>query len=509
MSDALIIEFDVTGLLAECSEEYIDLFKCTKTRWIPRLRKKQEYQSLVGWHDAKDGRIAVGLGAIKHLAKLGKIVPKFNYPQGSLLPPDQLIEYVEQPFKVSVNWRDVQTKAIQEACSSNLGNIVAPMAAGKTAIILALAQMASADSNVLVLAPTVVTIDNLLAAAKEYRMTNVHYSKALRSKPIGVTGQIIVSIGQDIAKHNEELADRNPELWRSISTVIADESHKWHKMNWMDTIRALPLATRCYSFSATSISPREAKASINRMNYKNAYAVSGSGPVILRSTVSDVSDYIDLPDIVNLNYEWLAKDSPVVPTPERDSKGKLKRHSKPWSEHLEILDKNEHRSLVIEHVLRALSAAGRITVYPINNKGQGLELQRRLNDSLTYCWFGDNEVWRTDGTRGTPEEVRVNARAGLTIIATPHLDEGWNLPAVNVVLFTESKEPVAIVQRSGRAIRKSAVKPLLINLCDTYGVFARQSALRSNALRDYYKVTPIIAASLKELKQILNRAQDV
>jgi hypothetical protein len=126
-----------------------------------------------------------------------------------------------------------------------------------------------------------------------------------------------------------------------------------------------------------------------------------------------------------------------------------------------------------------------------------------MDPDRTFCWFGGDQVLQA-GRPTTAQHVIDSNGPGLSILATPHLDEGWNFPTANAMLLHHGKDRIAITQRSGRVIRKSSVAPILINFSDDYSVFSGQASQRLRSLTSYYKTKAVQVAGLKELKELLN-----
>lgn len=493
MSGAPTIEFSVQGLAATCSSEYAEFFCANRPRWNPIRKRKESNLILLGFENRKDETITVGLGAVRHLVRLGVIQASLKFADNPLRW--QPLQAREDLFP-GLQFRTTQMEAINAACATKLGNLVVPMAVGKTEVLLAVAKLAAAHHNVVILAPTAVTLNNLLERARSLKIPQVYHSKVLRSRKVPQSGAIIVSIGNDMAA-DEQIDEMNPHFRESVGTLLSDESQNWSKRGWLRVLLGLPNLLRSFSLSATSIDARDEWKALTNMYYKSAYALSGAGRVIYRATVDETREHIDVPDLFSFHYEWMEQNCP----PELgEDEERLT-----WSQHQAILAANVHRDKVVVAVLQAIQASGRITVVPLLTKAAAFKYLSKLDPERTFCWFGNDEVWRANGVKAKPEDVYAATQPGLTILATPHLDEGWSFSATNLILFLEGKDPVSIVQRSGRAIRKSNVPPLMLNFQDSYGIFEFHGDTRRKLLRNYYKIPCGSISSLKELRELLSK----
>ena len=493
MSGAPTIEFQVQGLAATCSNEFAEFFCANRPRWNPIKKRKESNFVLLGTEDRKAGTITVGLGAVRHLVRLGVVQATLNFADNPL--QWQPLKAREDLFP-GLQFRPAQLEAISAACATKLGNLVVPMAVGKTEVLLAVAKLAAQHHNVVILAPTAVTLNNLMERARSLKIPHVFHSKVLRSRVIPRVGAIIVSIGNDMAA-DDQIDECNPHFRQSVGTLLSDESQNWSKRGWLRVLSGLPNLLRSFSLSATSIDVRDEKKLLANMYYKSAYAISGAGRVVYRATVDETREYIDVPDLFSFHYEWMEQNCP--PEPAEDEERLT------WSQHQAILAANVHRDKVVVAVLQAIQASGRIAVVPLLTKAAAFKYLEKLDSERTFCWFGGDEVWRANGVKAKPEDVYAATQPGLMILATPHLDEGWSFNATNLILFLEGKDPVSIVQRSGRTIRKSDVPPLLINFQDSYGIFEFHGDTRRKLLRNYYKIPSGGLGSLKELKELLSK----
>lgn len=438
------------------------------------------------------GTVLVPLGLMVHLAKAGIANVRFVNPEalsGSTLP------LLAVP---GLEYRDSQREAASAALGRKLGNLVVPMAVGKTSLLVGLALSVRHRGNVLVLAPTLVTLNNLLRALRSAAPGAVWYSKQLRDCTIPESGQIVVSVGHDV--DDEQIHECNPGLRDSVRALLCDEAQNWHKRGWVKALYHFPQLERSYSVSATSISSNEQKRALTDMSYKSAYAIAGSGPVVYRASVASTREYIDVPIIINFRYSWLPQHQ-TAPEVEVDEDGNFA--SIPWKVYSEVMEENKHRRAVLGAVVKVLQSYGRISVIPVATKVSAKELAAQLDPDLTYCWFGGDHILK-DGKPAKEKQVLDDDGPGLTIIATPHLGEGWNFPSANAMVLHHGKDRISIVQRSGRVIRKSDVRPVVINFADDYSVFGGHATTRLRNLTGYYKVKAVHVNSLKELREFLN-----
>lgn len=479
MSRVPSIEFRVVGARAVCSERWEQYFSCSKKQWSPGKRgKRPQFRTeLIGWNNG-DGTISVPLPAVLYLAKAGHIIPVFHsLPEAGWRPLDWA-----SALPAGLQLRPAQVAALTVASTSRFGNFVVPMAVGKTEVLLCLAEAARNEGTVLVLAPSVVTVNNFVDRCAQYGVAGV---VSARDWDPGDESAIVVARGPDLLV--EGRVPRHSPLRPAVTTILSDEAQSWHQMKWIPLLMGLPRVRRSLSFSATSVTEKEEGKLLTQMEYKSAYATGGAGRVVYRAPVEESSQYVDMPRLVNLRYQW--------PVPLQVAEGV----SLPWKWYLKKLESNFERWEALGEVLQTLHRAGRISVVPLSRKDFAKRLAEYLPEEDVYLWFGSGEIYHR-GRKVKEEQVRGDLRPGVTILATPHLEKGWNVPAVNTLLLCEGKDFVAITQRSGRVIRKSDVEPVVINFFDNESVFEYQAQQRQKTLSTYYKRKFRQCSTLRELR---------
>lgn len=361
-----------------------------------------------------------------------------------------------------------------------------------TLVMLAICYLAAKQNqNVLFTSPTLKTRNNFLAKAKELGLKNVVSYHEVRGSNFRGTGYVIVANSQTVNSDiNEGYAK---DLVGSIKSLITDEAQNWVKDSWNDLLANLPNLHRLFGFSATSVTEKCAEAStFDEVDWHQALIINACGPVIYRTSQEDTEEHTDDPDLLEIPFDW---DEIAYCATANE------RH---WPTLKRAMYDNEERNTKLVKIIKTLQSSNRISVIPINDQRQARKIQKTLNDRVV-CWFGNGQIIDFYGRRVKESEIEglVGAGAYNTIIATSHIDVGWDLPILNCTVLQEGKDYVATVQKSGRVIRKSSVKPLIINLADSFYIYRTQAHKRAKYIEEYYKKRFSRLTTLIQLQEYL------
>jgi superfamily II DNA or RNA helicase len=392
-----------------------------------------------------------------------------------------------------------------------VGSVVSVLATGKTQAELALAVTVAAQGrNVILLAPTGKTKKNALDVAHgelgltAEQVTDYERARAevrYRSYDDGSPGRVYVSMAEVLLNDAEALASARVRpavsFLDSVGALVSDESQFWSRDTWNRLLLHLPNLSRSHGFTATGITPREEKASnFLSWRWKNAHALAGCGPVAFRSTLREarVGELVNRPTLVSYRYRW--GEVAALEDEDRDQS---------WLVTKPFLYGNGRRNRTIVALLRLFQEVGRITLVPVAETERIRSLVDLLDSPRAMYWLGDDKAYGHDHRplRTADLEGRIAAGEFDVVFATSHINVGWSLPALNTMLMTEGRETGDTIQRSGRIIRLSPTRSVLVNMLDDSYNFFRQSERRRIDLERYYGTKAVTVENPAELRRLL------
>ena len=488
------IKIKIDGYLAYASIEDLRLIGMSQVSEYRRnIRQKVVTQGEFFKRTGKTEGV-IGLGAVltlkKHNPFLKFVVENVSNHKYFPLRVD-LLEGMEK--------RWYQKNAF-DAINLHRGGIVEiPTGGGKTVIEIATAVAASNNANVLIAAPTSIIVSQLFDCAKDFNIPVLWYPET-RHMQIPKTGNIIIA--NPVTINNDRRKATNANTRNSISTLISDEGHHMSSVTWYGLLYALPNLCRSYSFSGTAIEHEHNFIKFSQIGVDDALVYASSGPVIYSIKSSDISEYIDCPDIINYEYPWVTPEDKQFNLMERD-----------WKRVVKILEKNFNRRRVIADIARVLDQSGRTTIIPVSKLEIGDLYLKAIRLPSAVCWFGGDKIYSM--TRSyTREELYslLEQRRIRTLIITHHLDEGLNLKMINTVFLTEGRKKRRQRQRGGRSARRDSVKSLVINLYERFQVTMNsQSIDRLQSIKSYFNSKVTHVKTTTELQRKLleySRSQD-
>jgi len=491
------IPVKIIGLLSVINRDDANkYFKYRKKTWIPQKKRTKLVEYPLGFSipGSDPDQIGVGYGGISYLKKnnpyfADKLVVTEAESLKSFRPLD-----LELLKDLDVEWRDLQLEIIKDCSLRIVSNVVAGMATGKTLIMLALAYMASHQGqNVLFTSPTLKTRQNFINLAADLKLDNVVGYDEVRGGFLQESGKIIVANSHTV--NTDINAGYAKDLVESVKTLITDESQNWTRKGWNHLLLNLPNLHRLAGFSATSVKEEEEFASFKEMDWHSAAVINVCGPVTYRTSQEDTEKHTDLPDLIEFPFSWdMVKYSSL-------------RKVRAWNKLEQILYANEARNNYLSTLIEVLQDNNRITVVPINDRNQIAKILKKLKHAnKVICWYGQDVIRDYNGKKISSVGIEEKFENGTynTILATSHIDVGWDLPILNCTLLQEGKDYQSIVQKSGRVIRKSDVTPIVINFSDEDDyVFNAQAAKRTEFIEEYYSKNFFRLNSIEELDKYL------
>jgi superfamily II DNA or RNA helicase len=381
-----------------------------------------------------------------------------------------------------IKWRDVQVEAITAASRALLGSFAISMGVGKSHTMGAIAHLCSENGqNVLFLAPTLKLRDNFYdVTVNDCKLGNVLRYEKIRGKYdtsnlVNMKGKIIIASGDMLVND----LNNGSNFLENIHTLITDETHSFTNPSWNVVLYNLPNAYRHYGFSATPILKKEVdKTNINQLTKKSAHVVNATSGIIFTAEEQSSGKYTDVPELHNIAFEWTDEDI------------EESMEDKSWATLYKYVTNLEGRNLFLSDLLRELQKLNRVIVVPINNKKHVRLLLELLDSNKAIANFGNGKAHDYQWNMIDSDDIEDNFNSGKydVMFATSHIDAGFDLPVLDVVLYVEGKDDIAIVQKSGRIIRPSEDTPLIINVFDNQPVLESQSKKREKHVTEYYKI---------------------
>ncbi len=360
-----------------------------------------------------------------------------------------------------------------------------PTGTGKTEFELIVAGGASLDHNVLLMVNTDITKRNAIERAKKLGFENfIPYQKSRGKKSLESKGWVLVSHPTSVL--NDRSAGKNMETLASLGTAVADESHHYQSDTWYSTLWALSNLTRSYPFSATPVFS-DLFSSYGQLMLSDARTLAAGGPIRFSRMAHEATEFIDRPLLFNLTFVW------------EEKQGKELRGIELYQDVLVKMSEYERRRKLIVTVMQKLDDRNLSVFLPISLKAPARQLMEEIGRPNVACCFGGGKNFLL-GSISEHSTFRplstAELKQGLTdgsirhIIGTSHIDEGFDLPTLNVTFTTEGSLARRQNQRVGRTVRKGGGQPIVLNLWDKRcGYIEGHAASRAAAVEREHKAT--------------------
>ena len=452
-----------------------------------KLRKKKREVDYPMYEHAGPGRILTTLPCVLFLVTRHPLLTvKWTSPPMIPTPLDftGLQEYFEP--------RDYQQESMVIAATARCGYISASVAAGKTEILLGLAFAAAKLHNVMFVGPTKVVMRNFRKRAEKYGLPFQFLEYAdLREQTISRKGNIIIT--NPVAVCNDLTKATLPKCLGTVGTLLTDEAHNFEgRTTWMTLFKCLPRLERSYGVSGTLTRYSANSHSFTGMEKAQANLVSACGNILVEKTVEELKDYIDPPDVINYRWDW-----------PRNHEGVMKINH--WHDISKAIQTFNERMEIIAKISRLLSARGIRHIIPVSKKKSGELLLDRLPPG-TVCWYGGGKIFDRHRVKIDEDTLRAGIDSGqyTCIIATFHLDQGADVPDITAILMTEGRSDIAIIQRAGRAARKSHTKSFIVNFWENQDILGYQAEVRESYVRNYFDTSGCEVRSIRALNMHLD-----
>lgn len=395
------------------------------------------------------------------------------------LPPVEAVPFDAVP---EIRWdslRSYQLEAVEKAVSSRSGMIEMPTGSGKSRAQVVSCLLLATIGPVYYMTPGHTVVENFYEEWESLQQEwGVRFTQRLVEYD-AVRAGYQLGLGDILVGPSIKLVNDGRPLNR-VRTLITDEGHHWTSDTNHAALALMPDLERSISFSGTPFDGKLNPDSIRHTDYDNARIIAGSGYSIHTTLPEEISEYVDLPDVCNLMFQWTPAELKGV------------QNTNNWVAISRAMKRNDRRTRLIAAVVDGLCALGRTSVTPFSSKDYALAVLEASNDPRVVCWFGDGVLIHRGNNveRCSIEQVkeRVNEGTYASLLTTSHVDESLNIPKINTTFLAEGKKLRRVKQRAGRAIRKGELKSTIINMYDMgQEVLRAQARYRADELTAYYK----------------------
>jgi superfamily II DNA or RNA helicase len=499
VTKAVEVPFRLVGYMAHMSPEHAHLFytKDYVRQFNPKTRKSEKRMVRVPFYRELDAEtIAVPFGLVLFLIQASKA---YKFKITAIVNENSFRPFAFHAGNAFLEayLRDFQLEAFGALSHTRGGAVELPTGTGKSSLEIAVGTSCAVDHDVAFLMPSDVTRNNIFKAFGEIEarvgsrfsgFTLIDYEKLRYYRP---EGRLII-----IASAKQALNDllAGIPLLHSVGTLVSDESHHWEADTWQAFLSMLPGVVRSYGFSATMLGT-EPTDRVTGLTTDDANIIAGSGPIRYARTPQQLKQWLDLPDIANFVFVWGEKE-------------RVKGNN--WTKIYGAAKKYGARLRAIAAIADLCSSLGRITTIPVAHKDMGLSILKHMESDKALCWFGQGAaVTRTgsvkkydhDDIKRLVDEGRYD-----TLIVTSHVDESFDLPAINTTILSEGRKSRKTKQRAGRSVRQSGGGSFVINFYDVDGgIVEFQAKARAKDLQEYYETDVTVSASVDDLRAVLTR----
>jgi superfamily II DNA or RNA helicase len=386
----------------------------------------------------RDDSTWVYTGLLDYLQELGLILENYERP----IEPLDTIETQHGNYEL----RDYQILAVKKAVTLTRGIIEIGTGGGKTLIIAAVIDYyrKRGIDRVTIIVPSGALMDQMVTMLGKYGIDDVsavgygqQYKKA----------RVQVIIANSAAKAVSR--SRRDELKRHINNsevIISDEAHHNPCKVWVKINEACNAAYR-FAFTATAFEDPSSR----NMQYRDLALMGVSGPLILQVGSKELRDrgYLAEPIVT------------IIPV----HSGAITNIWHPRAVYKIGIVKNRKRNDRIVHLAHVMAKYGYKILIFVNYKQHGDAIASMLSreygtESMFITGGLNTALYKRSGSvrnaKMSMQEIAryVSEEDGCVLLATNLLDEGADLPELNVAIMAAGlKKYRRYVQRVGRLIR--------------------------------------------------------
>jgi len=384
----------------------------------------------------QDGEILTGL-----ISLIQAVHPDTEVDDPAPTPPIHLSDNEVKALVTQVDLYDFQVLAIQKALVQTRGLIEIPTGGGKTEVAIGLANYFSRmGSPVLFLSGSRYLTEQAAERFRENGMQGVGLFYEGEHNPSLVTCATVQTLYSGIKQGDEEAV----ALLRTASVVIGDEIHHLPSTQWATVCKWCHASYR-YGISATLFNDPE------KLVARDLLLVGLLGPVLLQVPLHVLVERGILPQplVYMIRVKQGGSSSKDWHTVQKEC----------------IVHNSARNSLAVQACRDLVDDGDRILVCVNEVEEHGFPLLQSMSEvgiPSILVTGGSKVYWYTAGERQGEEmdvtQLRELIRMGeMSVIASPVLNEGVNVPEFSaVLLLAGGKSSRMVLQRMGRGMRKKA-----------------------------------------------------
>lgn len=411
----------------------------------------------------------VGYGAVewlnKHSKEISFEITNVSPSRGELTKPLIVPEKLKNHPKFTVRGKERYYfyEALEACFKHSQGNIKLPTGCGKSPIQLTLAYNQSQYIGTgMILVPTLIIKEQFIESGRNFGIEILDYTdfdiNNCENKIYITTHHIICSHLKDKEKKKQTL-----KKLKTIKFSIIDECAHATCTSWFDILLKLDNCERCHGFSALPVAyETENGESFHDLDSNDARTIGILGSVLYEKTAKDLKDFLNIPTLVNIKYQW-PEDHPFLSNEDWES---LKA-SKTWHGIKTAVEVNEDRLFFIVNIYKHLIEHGYKVITFVSSKKYGETLLKLCDSPYIACWYGSGQAFTKDHKMSV-EKLREEFGTNLFgLILTSHGIEGLDFSnPLNVLLLHEGKDIRRTTQMTGRIARPDDKPSIVLNVCD-------------------------------------------
>ena len=333
--------------------------------------------------------------------------------------------------------RDYQLEAVQLALSRNRALILSPTASGKSLIIYSLVRYYQmAGERTLILVPTTSLVEQMYSDFQDYGWSPGTYcQKVYQGYTTKIEKDVVISTWQSIYKMPRK-------YFEQFGCVIGDEAHTFKAKSLTGIMTKLHQCKYRFGFTGTLDGTQT-----HRLVLEGLF-----GPV---KKVISTKELMDKKTLANLRIKCIILRHSNI------------REKMSYAEELEYIVTNKKRMDFVVNLLRHLRGNTLCLFQLVEKHGKILYDELKENENVYFVYGGTDTSDR--------EEIRglVESHSNSTTIASfGTFSTGINIRNIhNIVLASQSKSKIRVLQSIGRGLRTSSTKDsiLIYDIADNLG----------------------------------------
>lgn len=465
--------------------EYVSKYNIYQKKYVREPNTERLYQ-----YSSSNNMITFGRGVLDMLTDEDRQHITITYQEHSRINTEFDIDRDDIKHSIpGFTLRDDQVMAVYKALKRKRGIIQMPTGSGKSLIITAITNQIlrhNPSAKILILAPTVVTIDNIIQYLHKIPCTISNYRKSKSS-----CEQVIVGHPKSIA-NIEELNQFDAVLWDEVQHLSCNT---WKSLN-----SELTDVVYNIGFSALVLDSTSSKVEVDKLSSQSASVIAQCGSIIMNASAS----YYINTDLLSKLVVFRVKDEIPKYLPDEEQN---------YSAIYECYIESSERTEEVSSITKVFSDCHRRVLILTSRKSQAWSISEKISPyAPVVLSFGSGEGYlaTSEGVSKLPDSVPTfnNDQSYKILIATTHLDEGVDLSNLDVcILASGGAKPRRIIQRVGRVLRKTKTGKYAY-LIDFYGTNSNVLKNHSNSRLKLYKDELGVSSELLYKEIMISQVKD-